>query len=262
MVDVEKYAVREPEWIVSGSAKLAATIDRRDPSHWIICVHGGHSQSKRKGARWAYLCGLAERLDWSFVAFDQRDEDGESEPHLDPKISDSLLDLNAVVEELVPEDGRVVLCGHSRGGFLSFAWAGIHPRQVAACVLVAPAFGNYARFLTRIAEVGVNEASFRERGEVSYLRWGKPQTRAWADLEEERKWDEKERSLATSFRIPTLVIHSLRDTAIPYGLSRGFGDRCVRADIRIVHIGDHQFNGYEAWLAAETEEFLRSKNII
>ncbi|MBI2642556.1 MAG: alpha/beta fold hydrolase [Candidatus Wildermuthbacteria bacterium] len=262
MVDVEKYAARKPEWIVSGNTRLAATVDRRDPKHWIIGVHGGHSQRKRKGARWAHLCDLAERLGWSFVAFDQLDEDGDSEPHLDPKINDSLTDLHTVIAELVPKDGRVVLCGHSRGGFLSFAWTTICPEKVAACVLVAPALGNYARFLNRIAEVGVNEASFRERGEVTYLRQGKPQTRTWADLEEERRWDEKERSLAGSFRVPTLVIHSLRDTVIPHGFSKGFGYHCTRADVRIVHIGDHQFNGYEPWLAAETEEFLRSKGIV
>ena len=114
MVNVQEYAQREPEWITSGDTRLAATIDRRDPKYWIIGVHGGHSQSKRKGARWAHLCELAERLGWSFAAFDLRDEDGDSEPHLDATITQSRVDLDLVIQTLVPEDGKVVLWGHSR----------------------------------------------------------------------------------------------------------------------------------------------------
>jgi len=268
LVNVQEYAQREPEWITSGDTRLAATVDRRDLEHWMIGVHGGHSQSKRKGARWAHLCELAERLGWSFAAFDLRDEDGDSEPHLDATITQSRVDLDLVIQTLVPEDGKVVLWGHSRGAFVSFAWAAtrqfrkVAVRKVVACILVAPAWGNYARFLTRIAEVGVNEASFREMGEVSYLRRGKPQTRTWDDMEDTRQWDRLESLLATSFTTPTLVIHSRNDEVIPYELSEKFGDLDIWADVRITPRGDHQFKGHEEWLISETEVFLRHENVI
>lgn len=262
MLDFKEYMAREPEWIEGSGIKLAATVYRRDPKLWMVGVHGGHSESKRKGKRWAYLNRLAERHNWSFVAFDLRDEDGDSFPHMDATITQSLKDLDLVIKTLVPDDGRVVLFGHSRGAFVSFAWAATRQiRKAASCILVAPAWSSYARFLTRIKEVGVNEDTWRQVGEVTYMRWGKVQTRTWKEMEDARQWDRREWRLALEFTIPTLVIHSANDRVIHHDLSKAFGGFCESADVRIVQTGDHQFNGFEHWLMIAAEEFLMRKNI-
>jgi pimeloyl-ACP methyl ester carboxylesterase len=80
----------------------------------------------------------ALRDDFHVIAYDQRGH-GRSDPAAAGDYGIDALgdDLQAVLEQIVPDGRRPVVAGHSLGGMTIVAWAGRHAEQVAARISAA-----------------------------------------------------------------------------------------------------------------------------
>ncbi|MBC2960133.1 alpha/beta fold hydrolase [Nocardioides deserti] len=121
-----------------------------------------------------------------------------------------------LVERLRPEDGRVVLLGHSAGAQVVAHAAAAAPERVAGLVLVGPSTDPRARSWPALAERWLRTARFERPGQVPFLLWSYPRTGL---LHIARTMDTARRDdvVATLARVrcPVLVLRGRHDRICP-----------------------------------------------
>ncbi len=160
-----------------------------------------------------------------------------------------------VVTELARGE-RVTLFGSSLGGYTAALWAAAHPEQVAALVLLAPAFDLAARWEARTTPAQL--ASWRESGslKVEHYGTGRDEELAYAFLED-----------AGGFpafplpRAPTLVLQGVRDETVPPQLADEFARRMAETGrpVRLVMLPEgHQLTDDLPGLWRAIDSFLQA----
>ncbi len=129
-----------------------------------------------------------------------------------------LQQVEQLISEYAATDSPITLIGSSLGG-LTAAWLGQRQPQVQRLVLLAPAFGFLAHWLTRLGEVQLQE--WQTSSYLSMYHYGAGQIMPlhYQFLEDAARYQETE----IQRPIPTLVLHGQHDEVIPVQASVDFG---------------------------------------
>ena len=213
------------------------------------------------------------------ILFDKRGT-GQSDRVADmPTLETRMDDVRAVMDAV--GSTRAALCGYSEGGVMCALFAATYPDRTAALVMV----GSYAR--SRKASDypwGRPDAALGELLDAIRDGWGGPvgfEARAPSLARDERarqwwarflrmsaspgaaaalarmNWDIDVRGILPAIRVPTLVVHSTGDLAIPVGAARYLSEHIGGARLRLLPGSDHLPWASDAdAIAGEIEEFL------
>jgi alpha-beta hydrolase superfamily lysophospholipase len=161
------------------------------------------------------------------------------------------LRLSAMIETVrVAIDGPVVLIGSSLGG-LTAARVAERDDRVRACVLLAPAFQLVARWKQQLGAADWDAWQQRGTREVDDYTTGGKSSVDFGFVEDVEQIDVG----YPDVRVPTLVMHGLRDDVVPVDRARTFATG--KANVRLVELDDgHELVASLPRLLAETEAFL------
>ncbi len=218
----------------------------------VVFVHG--FGSNRHGEKRVALEEGCARSGWTFAAFDFRGH-GESDGSMrDLRASRLLEDLEAVHQALASRGwNRLFLAGSSMGG-LACAWFALQCDDVAACVLIAPAF----RFLERRWHMlsDFEREYWRQAGHVRYQNEHIDVEVGFGLVEEWSLYKLEE--LAERWHTPALIFHGLADDIVPAGDSIEFQQKAAGADIelRLFKSGTHRLSEVKNEMAAEAIRFF------
>jgi pimeloyl-ACP methyl ester carboxylesterase len=161
------------------------------------------------------------------------------------------LRLSAMIDTVrAAIDGPVVLIGSSLGG-LTAARVAERDGRVRACVLLAPAFQLVARWKDQLGPVEWNAWKQRGTREVDDYTTGKKSSVDFGFVEDVERVDVG----YPDVRVPTLVMHGLRDEVVPVDRARTFATG--KPNVRLVELDDgHELVASLPRLLAETEAFL------
>ena len=110
---------------------------------------------------------------------------------------------------------RVFLVGSSMGGYLAARWCELHPERVGAAVLLCPGFDMERRWQ---AALGASFEQWEKTGAIEFGdAWGQGVAVGWGLLEDARRHPPYPRP-----RVPTTIIHGVRDQVVPVEVSRGY----------------------------------------
>jgi pimeloyl-ACP methyl ester carboxylesterase len=218
----------------------------------IVFVHG--FGSNRHGEKSVALEEACAEYGWAFAAFDFRGH-GESDGSMrDLRASRLLEDLDAIHRALASRGmHRLFLAGSSMGALAS-AWFALQCNDVAACVLIAPAF----RFLERRWQTlsDFEREYWRQAGHVRY-------TNEFIDVEIGyglvAEWPlYRFEQLAERWQKPALIFHGLADDIVPASDSIEFQQKAAGADIelRLFKSGTHRLSELKHEMAAEAIRFF------
>ena len=151
-----------------------------------------------------------------------------------------------------PRD-RAVLFGSSLGG-LTACRVAENDARVCALILMAPAFRMVERWERRMGE---NDwRAWKERGYLEvddYANGGK--VRVGYGFPEEAARIDAEGGGWPDVRVPTLIVHGVRDDVVDIELSRAWARG--KRHVRLVDVDDgHELSGSVTQIAAESERFL------
>lgn len=212
----------------------------------VLFIHG--FGSRRGGDKADALAAACRRRCWSFAAFDFRGHGESSGTLLELRGSGLLADLEAIRDYLGERGGReLCLVGSSMGGWAATWFALAHPESVAACVLLAPAFGFVSSRWAKLTEE--ERRAWKETGRLRV-------TNDWVDAEigyglvEEMERFPQER-LAAQWVKPLLIYHGLRDDVVPYTHSLNFVEKTagMNVELRLLKEGDHRLTAFKDEIA-------------
>jgi pimeloyl-ACP methyl ester carboxylesterase len=157
--------------------------------------------------------------------------------------------LDTVRDAIDRAGTQVVLIGSSLGG-LTAARVAERDARVVACVLLAPAFQLVERWKQQLGaewdvwcERGTREVADYTTGGLSTVDFGFVEDVARIDVG------------YPDVRVPTLVMHGLRDDVVPVDRARTFASG--RANVRVIELDDgHELVASIPRLLAESEAFL------
>jgi uncharacterized protein len=167
------------------------------------------------------------------------------------------LRLSAIVahvrSSIGAERDRAVLFGSSLGGLAACRVAEADSR-VFALVLLAPAFGLAAGWRARLGEA--EWEAWRTRGWLETLDYttGRKARVDFGFVEEAARLDEADAGYP-DVRVPSLIVHGVRDDTVEVQRSRTFA--AGKSHVRLVEVDDgHELAGSLARIAHEADGFL------
>lgn len=174
------------------------------------------------------------------------------------------LRLSAMIETVqaaISRVGPVVLIGSSLGGLTAAHVAERtvigddvleYPRPfIRGCVLLAPAFQLAARWKQQLGAAEWDAWRARGTREVDDYTTGKKSSVDFGFVEDVERVDVG----YPDVRVPTLVMHGLRDDVVPIDRARTFATG--RPNVRLIELDDgHELVASLPRLLAETEAFL------
>ncbi len=222
---------------VPGVALAYEFLDGRGPVV-VFCAGYGSDMGGTKAMRLWEMCGARGQ---AMLRFDYSGHGASGGEFVDGCIGDWTADAAHVVEAVVP--GReVVLVGSSMGGWIALLLALRLGARVKGMVLVAPA-PDFTEVLIRPALSDAEAEALATQG-VIYPpnEYGEPLPLTWKLMEDGA------RHLLLGGRIgvkcPVRVLHGMRDSDVPWGLSLKLAE-CLRSeDVRLVFVkdGDHRLS--------------------
>ncbi len=161
------------------------------------------------------------------------------------------LRLSAMIETVrAAITGPVVLIGSSLGG-LTAARVAERDDRVRACVLFAPAFQLVTRWKQQLGAAEWDAWRARGSREVDDYTTGQKSSVDFGFVEDVEQVDIG----YPDVRVPTLVMHGLRDDVVPVDRARTFATG--KANVRLIELDDgHELVASLPRLLAETEAFL------
>jgi hypothetical protein len=226
-------------------------------------MHGGtlgDNHSGKRGPRFLYLHGFASGPDSKkgVLLAEHFARRGVKLERLNLRLpSFTNLRVSAMVDAVKAAIGdsadRAVIFGSSLGGYVAAHVAAEDPR-VAALVLLAPAFSLLPRWRARLGEDG-----FRRWQETGFLETldhttGRPAQVDFGFVEDLQRLDGDGAALK-DVRVPTLVIHGLRDEAVGISTSRALASG--RPHVRLVEVDDgHELVESMPRIKLEADAFL------
>jgi pimeloyl-ACP methyl ester carboxylesterase len=167
------------------------------------------------------------------------------------------LRLSAILEEVRraiggPED-RALVFGSSLGGLAAARLAEADAR-VCALVLLAPGFRIAERFRERLGEAAFSH--WRESGWLETYDYATNQSVRvdFGFIEDAARIDDRNGGWP-DVRVPTLVVHGVRDDTCDIGLSRAWA--AEKRHVRLLEVNDgHELRESVPLIARESERFL------
>jgi pimeloyl-ACP methyl ester carboxylesterase len=212
------------------------------------------------GPRWLYLHGFASSPDstkaQALASHYARHGIALERPDL-RKPSFEGLRLSAVVAHVAACIGddrdRALLIGSSLGGLAACRLAEQDAR-VCALVLLAPAFGLAKRWRQGLGASGWNAWRAKDRLETLDYATGQKRHVDFGFVDEIERMDAADNGFP-NVRVPTLIVHGVRDETVGIDGSRAFARG--RRHVRLVEVDDsHELRNSLPRIAAEADSFL------
>jgi len=217
----------------------------------LVFVHGFGSD--RRGEKASVFERESVRRGWIFAGFDFRGHGESDGTLLELRGSRLLEDLEAVCSA-VAERGRcrLMLAGSSMGGWAAAWFAARNPERVAACALVAPAFG----FAEWRGITSAERRRWRETGRLKVHNGLVDAEIGYGLTEEASRFHPV--LLYRLFRTPAIVFHGVQDDVVPYTETLTFAERCAAADLELVILksGDHRLSLFKEQLCRRSCDFF------
>jgi pimeloyl-ACP methyl ester carboxylesterase len=161
------------------------------------------------------------------------------------------LTMTRMLDQLARISGKdpLVLFGSSLGGFTAATYAARHPEEVAAAVLLAPAFDLARRWEDRMPEAELRRWRTEGVFPFDHHARGRKEELSIGFLEDAGRYEPFPLPAA-----PTLVLQGTRDDVVDPGLAREFASR-MGGRARLVELED----GHE--LTADLERLWREMEI-
>jgi len=222
-----------------------------------VFIHG--LGSHRRGEKALHFAGRFVRLGWGFLALDLRGH-GESGGSIEQlSLSRCLEDVRAVLDWLGAPLAPRLLIGSSMGGAVA-AWYQVrHPAAGLHVALIAPAL----RFPAGMTQLPPRDLAEWKR--AGFRRF----TSEWIDLrigfglvEDAQQYPYEE--LVRRYEAPTLVLHGLKDAAVPWRESVEFLERaaCPDVDVVLVKQGDHRLTAHKDFLFDVMTGWMRQRGAL
>jgi pimeloyl-ACP methyl ester carboxylesterase len=152
------------------------------------------------------------------------------------------------VVERAAQGGPVSLIGSSLGGYLAALYAARH--AVGKLVLLAPAFGFARRWPEALGTEQLAEGKRRGYLDVYHYADGRERRLGWGLIDDGMRYEEY-----PDVRQPTLIIHGIRDDAVPVEYSRAFARG--RKNVRLIEMdSDHELLDVVEEVWSESSRFL------
>lgn len=131
-----------------------------------------------------------------------------------------------VIERAVGDE-PAILIGSSLGGYLAALYASRHPAQIEKLVLLAPAFQFPRRWRERYSDQEWER--WKREGSTSVFHYGDGRERrlGYRFVEDSAQYEDE-----PEFPQPALILHGVRDSVVPAGISRIYAER--RPNTRLV----------------------------
>jgi pimeloyl-ACP methyl ester carboxylesterase len=220
---------------------------------WIVFAHG--LASTRGGEKARVVKAECERRGWAFGAIDFRGHGESDGTMVDLRGSQLLEDLDeATAFFLERSGGPLFLFGSSMGGWAALWFAALNRDRVAACAVVAPAFG----FLKRPDLSPEEREQWRRTGRLRIKDDFYDYELGYGLVEESSDYEVE--TLLTRYQKPLLIFHGMKDEVVPYSGSLQFAARCVAADVevRLFKSGDHRLNTEKEMIARAACDYFES----
>lgn len=223
-----------------------------NPDTVVIYIHGFASHQGGDKARY-FGERFVARGD-AYLTFDLRGHGASSGTMAQLTVTRALEDVETVLAWARARFGRAVVIGSSFGGLLA-AWAAAREaKQLAANLLIAPAFSFYENRMRDLGEHGV--ARLRAEG-YALVRNEWVATTIGLDLVEDAEGYGLDR-LLSAYHLPTLILHGTDDSTVPLSGSVEFARRSTARPVELVAIagGDHRLTDRKAVLFDYMNGFL------
>ncbi len=247
-----------PQWIEperEGEARLAIDLlpaATKRSRLWFF-IHG--LNSSRRGEKAVFFARQVARQGEAFASLDLTghgdSEGGLFELCLSRNTEDLARGLRFVERHAGPFSA-VHLVGSSMGGLTALWYSAIHPEQVSANILIAPAFEMAGRLLLSLgpkrAQLWRREGSIHLESDYAEFDLG------YGFVEDEARHTTS--SLINRLRTPTLILHGSRDESVPCLLSRQFATRVDAVQLVVIEGGDHRLSDHKERLFKEMQDFV------
>ena len=244
--------------LASGETLVCDWIPPRTPGAGVaVFVHG--LGSNRRGDKALHFAQRFAELGWGFLAPDLRGH-GQSGGSMEGLcLTRCLEDLGAALGFLPPGAAPRLLIGSSMGGAVAVWYQLLSPRAGSHIALIAPALNFPRRFMDlRRDEL----AAWKREGRRRFAS-------EWIDLElgyglvEDGARYPYER-LLREYNAPTLILHGMDDTAVPWRESVAFVERtqAKEVDLLLIKNGDHRLTAHKAYLFDAITVWLRRSGLL
>ncbi len=247
-----------PQWIEperESEARLAIDLlpaATKRSRLWFF-IHG--LNSSRRGEKAVFFARQVARQGEAFASLDLTGH-GDSEGGLFglclSRNTEDLARGLRFVERHAGPFSAVHLVGSSMGGLTALWYSAIHPEQVSANILIAPAFEMAGRLLLSLgpkrAQLWRREGSIHLESDYAEFDLG------YGFVEDEARHTTS--SLINCLRTPTLILHGSRDESVPCLLSRQFATRVEAVQLVVIEGGDHRLSDHKERLFKEMQDFV------
>lgn len=222
-----------------------------------VFVHG--LGSHRRGEKAVHFAERFRKLGWGFLSVDLRGH-GESDGSLEElSLTRCLEDLGAAIGWLPAGIVPRLLIGSSMGGAVVTWYGLLHPQPDRQIALIAPSL----RFPGRFAELEAAELEAWKR--TGFRRFASE----WIDLKigyglVEDGANYRYERLVRDHRAATLILHGMRDTAVPWQESVAFVEqtRAEQVDLVLIKDGDHRLTAQKDYLFDAIAAWLRARGAV
>jgi len=203
-----------------------------------LYVHG--LGSHRRGEKALYFAQRFNALGWAFASVDLRGHGAADGRIEDLTMSRLLADVMATRDWLEQRTAaRPLLIGSSMGAALVAWHTVLDQRHSGPLVLLAPSLSFPAGVTAQLSAAELE--TWRKTGARRFHS-------EWIDLgigfdfvADAKRYDPGQ--LRRELSAPTLIVHGLRDRAIPASASLEFASHCTAVDVYLVADGDHRLTG-------------------
>ena len=143
-----------------------------------------------------------------------------------------------------------ILMGSSLGGYLAALYAARHPAQIERLVLLAPAFQFPRRWRERYSDQEWER--WRREGSAPVFHYGDGRERrlGYQFVEDAARYEDE-----PAFPQPALILHGVRDSVVPAGISSAYADRHPNIKLILLESG-HELTDVLEPMWVEVSDYL------
>jgi alpha-beta hydrolase superfamily lysophospholipase len=244
--------------LVSGETLVCDWIPPQEPETAVsVFVHG--LGSHRRGDKALHFAERFAKLGWGFLAPDLRGH-GQSGGSLeDLSLTRCLEDLGAAIGSLPAGAAPRLLIGSSMGGAVAAWYQLLFPHASRHIALIAPSL----RFPGRFLDLPRDELAAWKRGGSRRF------ASEWIDIKLGYGLVEDGAGypygrLLREYDTPTLILHGMGDTTVPWQESAAFIEqaRAKDVDLLLVKNGDHRLTAHKSYLFDAIAAWLRCRGLL
>jgi pimeloyl-ACP methyl ester carboxylesterase len=151
-----------------------------------------------------------------------------------------------VIEEALG-DQPAILVGSSLGGYLAALYAARHPSRIERLVLLAPAFQFPRRWRERFSD-----REWQSEGSTPVFHYGDGRERrlGYRFVEDAAQYEDE-----PDFPQPALIVHGVRDSVVPAGISSSYATRHPGVKLILMESG-HELTDVLEPMWAQISDYL------